>query len=96
MRLILERFDSNIINEISLESKTSSNNITNNNNNNSNQAFKHFLTKLNDWDKVELEENLKERVKFTTQTVSKLITNYERFKILYFYKYLFYLFLFKS
>ena len=33
-----------------------------------------------DMDKVELEENLKERVKFTTQTVSKLITNYERFK----------------
>ena len=80
MRLILERFDSNIINEISLEGKTSSNNISSNNNNNGNQAFKHFLTKLNDWDKVELEENLKERVKFTTQTVSKLITNYERFK----------------
>ena len=51
----------------------------NNNNNQCGQAVKHFLAKLNDWDRVELEENLKERVKFTTQTVAKLITNYERF-----------------
>ena len=54
--------------------------INNNNSSSSSQAVKHFLAKLNDWDKIELEENLKERVKFTTQTVAKLITNYERFE----------------
>jgi hypothetical protein len=42
----------------------------------SNQVIRNFLQKLNDWDKVEIEETLKERVKFTTQTISKLITNY--------------------
>jgi len=61
-------------------SNCSINNNNNNNSSSSSQAVKHFLAKLNDWDKIELEENLKERVKFTTQTVAKLITNYERFE----------------
>lgn len=67
----------------SLKNNNNSNNSncsnSNNNSQSSSQAVKHFLAKLNDWDKVELEDNLKERVKFTTQTVSKLITNYEKF-----------------
>jgi hypothetical protein len=41
-------------------------------------AVRNFLAKLNDWDKVEIEDNLKDRVKFTTQTVAKLMTNYDR------------------
>jgi hypothetical protein len=40
--------------------------------------FRNFLAKLENWDRVDLEENLKERVKFTTQTVAKLMTNHER------------------
>jgi hypothetical protein len=44
----------------------------------SSQSIRNFLTKLNDWDRSELEDSLKERVKFTTQTLSKLISNYER------------------
>ena len=90
LRIILERFDtessSNKFNEndgnnkACKSSKEHNNKMNNNNNNNQcGQAVKHFLAKLNDWDRVELEENLKERVKFTTQTVAKLITNYERF-----------------
>lgn len=85
MRLILERFDATEkLNESNTDSKSGSKQTSSNNNNkdgklgsNSSQASK-FLAKLNEWDKVELEENLKERVKFTTQTVAKLITNYER------------------
>lgn len=41
-------------------------------------AVRNFLAKLNDWDKSELEDSLKERVKFTTQCLSKLMSNYER------------------
>ena len=101
LRLILERFDNSENSKFSAENgdaksnsgkssketiKNSSNcSNNNNNNNNSSQAVKHFLAKLNDWDKVELEDNLKERVKFTTQTVAKLITNYERFLYLIFF-----------
>ena len=42
------------------------------------QTLRNFLSKLNEWDKVEIDDNLKERVKFTTQTVAKLMTNYDR------------------
>lgn len=65
LRLMLERFDNTSENS-SAEMKPTSSNVRN------------FLAKLNDWDKVEIEDNLKDRVKFTTQTVSKLITNYDR------------------
>lgn len=92
MRLMLERFDetANTLN-LDDDSKSSSNNNNSNNNkeNSSAQSSKssvgksssvrQFLSKLNDWDRSELDESLKERVKFTTQTLSKLITNYERY-----------------
>ena len=48
-----------------------------------NQPIRNFLAKLDDWDKIEIEENLKERVKFTTQTVAKLVANFERFLIFF-------------
>lgn len=44
----------------------------------SSQMVRNFLSKLNDWDKCEIEDSLKERVKFTTQTVAKLVTVYDR------------------
>ena len=37
-----------------------------------------FLRQLNDWDKVEIEDKLKERVKFTTQSISKLILTHDK------------------
>lgn len=37
-----------------------------------------FLNKINDWDKVEMEDKLKERVKFTTESISKLMEHYDR------------------
>lgn len=44
-----------------------------------NPSVRNFLLKLNDMDKVEMEETLKDRIKFTTQTVAKLITNYDKY-----------------
>ena len=61
------------------QSKTT---VGNNNNKASSSSVRQFLSKLNDWDRSELDESLKERVKFTTQTLGKLITNYERLFIL--------------
>ena len=45
--------------------------------------FRNFLAKLENWDRVDLEDNLKERVKFTTQTVAKLMTNHEKLVCLF-------------
>jgi hypothetical protein len=70
--------DSDNNNSSSSQNK-SSNEKENNQSTTTNQALRNFLAKLKDWDKVELEENIKERVKFTTQTVSKLVTNYDRY-----------------
>ena len=44
----------------------------------SSQSVRKFLSKLNDWDKDEMDDLLAERVKFTTQTVAKLVSNYDR------------------
>ena len=88
LRVMLERFDTNLNEDtesildfkdnVSIlhesNSKIKENSITKYNN----QPIRNFLAKLDDWDKIEIEENLKERVKFTTQTVSKLIVNFER------------------
>ncbi len=77
LRTMLERFDNSeylkYLDEISNKS-------------NSNKAMakepksavRNFIAKLNDWDKIEIEDNLKDRVKFTSQTVSKLIANYDK------------------
>lgn len=90
LRTMLERFDSSMVTSSSVESMDTSSSGKENNsgagsssgknkeNKTSTQSLRNFLAKLNDWDKVELEDNLKERVKFTTQTVSKLLTNYDR------------------
>ena len=90
LRYILERFDCNTTIDLvdtdgSLASSSNSNktnssgNTINKENQSSNQSLRNFLAKLKEWDKVDLEENLKERVKFTTQTVSKLVSNYDRY-----------------
>ncbi len=90
LRIILERFDSsNLANEEQITSGSNTNNPkVNSKSKDINQiksgaatpaaALRNFLAKLNDWDKVEIEENLKDRVKFTTQTVAKLITNFDK------------------
>ena len=89
LRAMLERFDSSMLTSSVESMDTSSSGKENNSgagsssgknkeNKSSTQSLRNFLAKLNDWDKVELEDNLKERVKFTTQTVSKLLTNYDR------------------
>jgi E3 ubiquitin-protein ligase BRE1 len=88
LRLVLERFD----NESSSSSLSTTNNDQTNSNvgeqgasksdsksaKQAHSTLRNFLAKLNDWDRVELEDNLKERVKFTNQTVAKLMTNYDR------------------
>ena len=66
LRIMLERFDNSAM-EHKNDKKPSS------------PAIRNFLNNLNDWDKFELDENLKDRAKFTTQTVAKLITNYDRY-----------------
>jgi E3 ubiquitin-protein ligase BRE1 len=90
LRLVLERFD----NESSMTSLSSTTNEQTNigeqsaiksepkSGKQANSTIRNFLAKLNDWDRVELEENLKERVKFTNQTVAKVMINYDRY---YFY-----------
>lgn len=45
----------------------------------SSPAVRNFLLKLNDMDKIEMEDILKDRIKFTTQTVSKIVTNYDKY-----------------
>lgn len=73
---MLERFDSESGKEACdpIGEKASKNDSTKF----SSQLVRNFLSKLNDWDKCEIEDSLKERVKFTTQTVAKLVTVYER------------------
>lgn len=94
MRLMLERFDETAANSFQDVDDGSSNKSNKENSggpatsgqsktsqtgsNNSKASVRQFLSKLNDWDRSELDESLKERVKFTTQTLGKLITNYER------------------
>lgn len=75
LRLMLERFDSETAKETSEQGKSSK---TSDNMKFSSQPVRNFLSKLNDWDKSEVEDSLKERVKFTTQTVAKLITVYDK------------------
>ena len=70
LRLILERFDNTASENSKLKEPSDKKP--------SSPAVRNFLAKLQDWDRVELEDNLKDRVKFTTQTVAKLITNYDR------------------
>ena len=96
LRTMLERFNSNLnedgeeihefkesISPIQINSsKVNENSITKP----SSQPIRNFIAKLEDWDKKEIEENLKERVKFTTQTVSKLVVNFERFVYFNYYK----------
>ena len=93
LRIMLERFDSESINN--QESKTTSSGGQTDDASSSSsggsggggsggdvksscQAVRRFLAKLSDWDKEEIEELLAERVKFTTQTVAKLVLNYDR------------------
>jgi hypothetical protein len=64
LRLLLERFDMNKYETTMNKSESTS--------------VRCFLNKLNDWDKVEIEDKLKERVKFTTQSISKLILSYDK------------------
>lgn len=94
MRLMLERFDETA-NSLAASIDDDSNSKAANKENSTVDAaqnnqkstapakssVRQFLTKLNDWDRSELEEALKERVKFTTQTLAKLISNYERLGI---------------
>ena len=65
LRLLLERFD------------TANGNL-NGKLNDSSPSVRSFLNQLKDWDKVEIEDKLKERVKFTTQSISKLIFSFDR------------------
>lgn len=76
LRLMLERFDSESGKGVcdSIGEKTGKNENTKL----SSQLVRNFLSRLNDWDKCEIEDSLKERVKFTTQTVAKLVTVYDR------------------
>ncbi|RNA44393.1 E3 ubiquitin- ligase Bre1 isoform X2 [Brachionus plicatilis] len=76
LRLMLERFDSESGKEACepIGEKTSKAESTKL----SSQMVRNFLSKLNDWDKCEIEDSLKERVKFTTQTVAKLVAVYDR------------------
>lgn len=67
LRLLLERFDS-----------ASSCDNVDTADSSSKSHMRKFLAKLNDWDKKEIEEVLVERIKFTTQAVAKLVTNYDR------------------
>ena len=64
LRVLLERFN----NSNKYEGANSSINTN----------VRSFLRQLNDWDKVEIEDKLKERVKFTTQSISKLILSYDK------------------
>lgn len=98
MRLMLERFDetANSFADASPgdeQSKGASSNKENSSASASSAAAgegkkgksstRQLLSKLNDWDRCELDDSLKERVKFTTQTLAKLITNYEKYYCLY-------------
>ena len=72
LRLMLERFDSACAAAAAASEDAAKESGA------SGKAVRNFLSKLNDWDKAEIDDKLKERVKFTTQTVSKLVTNYDR------------------
>jgi E3 ubiquitin-protein ligase BRE1 len=69
MRLILDRFDS---------TSTENSSCSGESDKMSGQTVRKFLSKLNDWDKEEIDLLLVERVKFTNQTVAKLVENYDR------------------
>jgi hypothetical protein len=90
LRIIMERFDSESISgQQSGGSDTKPSGSSNNSTADSaaagsTHAVRKFLAKLNDWDKEEIEELLVERVKFTTQTVAKLVLNFDRFLIIFF------------
>ena len=102
MRLMLERFDetANSFADASPgdeQSKGASSNKENSSASASSAAAgegkkgksstRQLLSKLNDWDRCELDDSLKERVKFTTQTLAKLITNYEKYCLYSFLKF---------
>ena len=81
LRIIFERFETTLKDNLegSLEINLNTDNThLNKDNFTAKSPIRNFLSKLNDWDKFEIEENLKERVKFTTETVAKLVINYER------------------
>ena len=92
LRLMLERFHSFTNNNNSNSNNNNNNNNNDSNDADSNEAsttttttttklssaVRTFLNKINDWDKVEMEDKLKERVKFTTESVSKLMEHYDR------------------
>jgi hypothetical protein len=63
MRL-LERFDTNTIDSV----KCSSDSVRN-----------YLLRLIQDWDKCEIENHLKERVKFTTQAIGKLVCAFDKY-----------------
>ncbi len=100
LRIIMERFDSESINQSENSNKSKQNSSGNGQESSgssstgggnkssagSSQAVRKFLAKLNDWDKEEIEELLVERVKFTTQTVAKLVLNYDRYILTRFFR----------
>jgi E3 ubiquitin-protein ligase BRE1 len=63
VRLLLDRFD--------IANKSDANSC-------STESVKNFLNKLCDWDKLEIDDKLKDRVKFTTQSVAKLIGIFDK------------------
>ncbi len=63
MRLLLDRFD--VTNKSDVNSCST-------------ESVKNFLNKLSDWDKIEIDDKLKDRVKFTTQSVAKLIGIFDK------------------
>ena len=64
LRILLQRFDA----ETSDESE----------NNNENEATTSFISRLSNWDKDELEENLRYRVEVSKRAVSKVIAAFDR------------------
>lgn len=64
LRILLQRFDA----ETSDESE----------NNNENEATTSFISRLSNWDKDELEENLRLRVEVSKRAVSKVIAAFDR------------------
>jgi E3 ubiquitin-protein ligase BRE1 len=67
MRLLLDRFD--ITNKSDVNSCST-------------DSVKNFLNKLSEWDKIEIDDKLKDRVKFTTQYVAKLIGIFDKYDLL--------------
>ncbi len=85
LRIIVERFDSESVDQSEKTEnggdsaqEAGAGGSSGKNATGSSHAVRKFLAKLNEWDKEEIEEVLVERVKFTTQTVAKLVLNYDR------------------